>query len=273
MSTEQSAVGAAADGAAADGAAGAAAAVPAPPAATDGTATDIPPEAREAIGSCGQVLGALFLTDPKKPAFASLREQLLLMPSFAEWPFGTTGGLDTAHRLIQKGLAEATDGSGPAAPGEATGAATATGAGAGAATGAGLAREYQRLFIGPHHFNAPAWGSVYLDKDQVLFGVSLLELRQWMRGVGITINEDKREPEDHIGKMLVLLGWLAAEKPGLVRAFLAQHLMPWAPRYLQLLRQDARQPFYEGLAVLTQETLDGIVETLGVEVAVRRLYF
>jgi TorA maturation chaperone TorD len=199
-----------------------------------------------AIASCGQILGALFLTDPKASGFTPLREHLAQLPSLKEWPFGTAEELDEAHALIREGLAKPS--------GE-------------------LAREYQRLFIGPHHFNAPAWGSVYLDKDQVLFGISLLELRQWMRENGITLNEDKREPEDHIGKMLVLMGWLATEKPELLRIYLAEHLMPWAPRYLELLHEDAAQPFYRGLAMLARCTLEGIVEELAVVTHARKLYF
>jgi TorA maturation chaperone TorD len=206
-------------------------------------------ETAEAIASCGQVLGALFLTDPKESGFVPLREQLAQLPSFEEWPFGAAEELDAAYALMQEGLAEDKNGDRT------------------------LAREYQRLFIGPQHFNAPAWGSVYLDKDQVLFGVSLLELRQWMRNNGITINEDKREPEDHIGKMLVLMGWLAAEKPELLPSYLAEHLMPWAPRYLELLYNDAAQPFYRGLAGLTRCTLEGIAEALGVSARARKLYF
>ncbi|MDR1013858.1 MAG: Tat proofreading chaperone DmsD [Coriobacteriales bacterium] len=214
----------------------------------------IPTEAREAIGSCGRILGALFLTYPREPAFQLLREQLEQLPSLADWPFGTEDELRVAHALMQEGLTE-------------TDAANAANA-----TDTGLAREYQRLFIGPHHFKAPAWGSVYLDKDQVLFGTSLLELRQWMRENDIVVNQEKREPEDHIGRMLVLMGWLATEKPEGLHTYLAEHLMPWVPRYLQVLRADARQPFYEGLAVLTQSTLEGIVENLGVRVSKKKLY-
>ena len=207
----------------------------------------------EDIKFCAQILGSLFLTDPKTPEFQPLRERLQQLPSLVEWPFGGKETLAADYALLQTGLA-GTSANRAQADRE-------------------LAREYQRLFIGPQHFNAPAWGSVYLDKDQVLFGTSLLELRHWLRKNSITVHAQKREPEDHIGKMLVLLGWLAAEKPELLREFLAEHLMPWAPRYLQLLQEDAAQPFYAGLALLTQATLDGIVASLGVEVVTKRLYF
>ena len=202
-------------------------------------------ETREAIVSCGQILGALFCQDPKDPEAQAVLAGLRQMESFNDWPFGSEQALLKAHGLISEGLGDN--------PLE-------------------LALEYQRLFIGPHHFEAPAWGSVYLDRESVLFGVSTLELRQWLGANGITVNEQKREPEDHIGKLLLLLGWLAAEKPDLVPEFLAEHLMPWAPRYLELLEGDARQPFYRGVAVLTRTTLEDIVEELAVQVKRKKLY-
>jgi TorA maturation chaperone TorD len=160
-------------------------------------------EVREAIVSSGQILGALFLKDPKDDETQPLFDGLKQFTSFEEWPFGRQDDLDTAHELISVGVQ---------------------------ATQKELACEYQRLFIGPHHFEAPAWGSVYLDKDQALFGSSLLELRQWMRENGIVASEDKREPEDHIGKMLALTGWLAKEKPDLLDVFLAKQGLSSRPR-------------------------------------------
>ena len=41
-----------------------------------------------------------------------------------------------------------------------------------------IAEAWQRLFIGPWALPAPPWGSVWLDKESVLFGASTLELRQ-----------------------------------------------------------------------------------------------
>jgi TorA maturation chaperone TorD len=205
-----------------------------------------------AIASCGEVLGALFAQDPQATEVQPLLAALRGMPDFAEWPFGDTDILAQAYGLMSGGLAAVPDTTERLNP---------------------LACEYQRLFIGPHHFKAPAWGSVYLDRESVLFGSSTLELRQWLREQGITVKSDKREPEDHIGKMLLLLAWLAEERPGLVGGFLSEHLMPWAPRYLGLLADDARQPFYQGLAVLTRATLDGIAAELAVVPAKRKLYF
>jgi TorA maturation chaperone TorD len=206
---------------------------------------DMTEETRGAIASSGRILGALFTQDPKDPDAQALLNQLAELPSFDDWPFGESQILLEAYALISEGLT---------------------------APRTELAREYQRLFIGPHAFKAPAWGSVYLDRESVLFGSSTLELRQWMRSNGIAIQDGKREPEDQIGKMLMLLGWLAEEKPDLLPIFLSEHLMPWVPRYLELLEEDARQAFYKGLGVLTRATLEGIVAELEVEVTRKKLY-
>jgi TorA maturation chaperone TorD len=202
-------------------------------------------EPTEAIAFAGRVLGALFSQDPKEAEAQPVLDQLAALTSLDDWPFGSEVELGEAYGLISEGLATSRT---------------------------ELAREYQRLFIGPHAFKAPAWGSVYLDHESVLFGSSTLELRQWMRANGIVINEEKREPEDQIGKMLLLMGWLAEEKPDLLPIFLSEHLMPWVSRYLELLEEDARQPFYKGLAVLTRTTLAGIVAELDVEVTRKKLY-
>jgi len=136
-----------------------------------------------------------------------------------------------------------------------------------------LKEEYQRLFIGPNHLDAPAWGSVYLDRDNVLFGSSTFELRSWLHWQGITIRNERREPEDQIGKMLLLMAWLAEEKPHLLAEYLSAHLMPWAPRYLDLLEANASLPLYKRIARDLRDSLADIMERLGIQAVRKRLYF
>ena len=68
-------------------------------------------------------------------------------------------------------------------------------------------QEYRRLFVGPAPKPAPPWGSVYTDRECVVFGESTLALRAWMRAQGIARLVDDKTPEDHIGLMLVLMAW------------------------------------------------------------------
>ncbi|AHG21952.1 twin-argninine leader-binding protein DmsD [Chania multitudinisentens RB-25] len=181
----------------------------------------------EKIALTGRVLGVLLYAPPEskecQPLLATLQEPQWI----AEWPY--EGGQQAAA-LLAAGVADNQPET--------------------------LAEAYQRLFVGPYALAAPPWGSVYLDKESVLFGDSTLRLRQWLRVKGIEAQREHNEPEDHIGTLLMLAAWLAEEQQqALVSELLAQHLLPWAPRYLALLQQHAGHPFYQGLAQLAQATL------------------
>lgn len=136
-----------------------------------------------------------------------------------------------------------------------------------------LADEYRRLFVGPAKKAAPPWGSVYTDRDQVVFGLSTLDLREWLRGNGIEVRRGKSgEPEDHIGTMLELMAWLADNRPELLGDYLQHHLLTWAPHFLALMQDATTDAFFAGLAALTRYTLLGIQDTLELEVVEPRFY-
>ena len=137
-----------------------------------------------------------------------------------------------------------------------------------------LSEAWQRLFIGPYALPASPWGSVYLDKENVLFGDSMLELRQWMRENDIANEQESNEPDDHIGLLLMLAAWLAEE--GLVQKvdeLLAWHILPWSGRFLELFIANAQHPFYQALGELTQSTLAEWRKEMLIPVANKELYF
>lgn len=136
-----------------------------------------------------------------------------------------------------------------------------------------LADAWQRLFIGPWALPAPPWGSVWLDKESVLFGDSTLALREWMRANGIGLSEQRAEPEDHFGTLLLLAAWLC--ESGQDEAFnqlLAWHLLPWSGRFLSVFIAGAGNPFYQALGQLAQETLTRWQARLSCAVADKPLY-
>ncbi|MFC0229194.1 Tat proofreading chaperone DmsD [Serratia aquatilis] len=199
----------------------------------------------EKIALTGRVLGVLLYAPPEskecQPLLASLADAQWL----TEWPYE---GAQEAAALIAEGLA----GNQPET----------------------LAEAYQRLFVGPYALPAPPWGSVYLDRESVLFGDSTLRLRQWLRVNGIEAQRQQNEPEDHIGTLLMMAAWLAEEhQQTMISALLAQHLLPWAPRYLELLQQHAGHPFYKGVAQLAQITLAGWAADCPAPVASLELYY
>lgn len=204
----------------------------------------------EAVAFTGETLAPFFLQDPKtgdaKEAFAAMAA-LDAEAAAGEWPFVDE---DEARRdlgLIAQGLASGIDDE-------------------------ALVWEYRRLFIGPAVKPAPPWGSVYTDRECVVFGKSTLELRAWMREQGIERLVDDKTPEDHIGLMLALMAWIAREKPEALDDFLRLHLLTWSSHFLGQLADAAEQPFYEGLARLTKASLEGIQAELGLEVVYPRFY-
>jgi TorA maturation chaperone TorD len=136
-----------------------------------------------------------------------------------------------------------------------------------------LPDAWQRLFIGPWALPAPPWGSVWLDRESVLFGDSTLALRQWMRDNGIVFEMAQNEPEDHFGTLLLLAAWLAENGRNPERdQLLAWHLLPWSSRFLAVFVENAGHPFYQALGQLAQLTLADWQSRLLIPVAEKPLY-
>ena len=203
-----------------------------------------------AVAFAGASLAPFFLNDPRTgdaaDAFAAMAE-LDVAAAAAEWPFVDEATAADALALMREGLAAGADNE-------------------------NLVWEYRRLFVGPGHLPAPPWGSVYTDRECVVFGEATLALRAWRRRGGVARTADERTPEDHIGLMLALLSYLAEERPDLVDEYLRDHLLTWALHYLEALEAAADHPFYQGLAALTRSTLLGLQAARGLEVTLPHFY-
>ncbi|WP_145493278.1 Tat proofreading chaperone DmsD [Yersinia aleksiciae] len=195
------------------------------------------------IALTGRVLGTLFYCEPDSPACSEIVAQLSRDQWIAEWPYGLAAQLTPIAAQLAQNQPEET-------------------------------REaaWQRLFIGPYALPAPPWGSVYLDKENVLFGDSTIKLRDWMAQQQVEVTLAQQEPEDHFGLLLMMAAWLAEHQPADLPVLLAGHLLPWGYRYLALLQADANHPFYQGLAELTTLTLTHWQDELQVTPAVVELY-
>ncbi|QRG77251.1 Tat proofreading chaperone DmsD [Citrobacter sp. R56] len=136
-----------------------------------------------------------------------------------------------------------------------------------------LSEAWQRLFVGPWALPSPPWGSVWLDRESVLFGDSTLALRQWMRDNGIQFEMQQNEPEDHFGSLLLLAAWLAEnDRHTECEQLLAWHLLPWSSRFLEVFIENANHPFYQALGELAQHTLASWQSQLLIPVAVKPLF-
>ena len=216
----------------------------------ENTTQDGSQDALESIAFIGETLGPFFLQDPKTGEAAAAFQALAALDveaAAAEWPFVEEGEARRDLALMKEGLARGIEDD-------------------------DLVWEYRRLFIGPAPKPAPPWGSVYTDRECVVFGASTLALRAWMREQGIERLVDDKTPEDHIGLMLVLMAWTARNRPEVLDDYLRLHLLTWSSHFLEQLADAAEQPFYQGLARLTKASLEGIQVERALEVAYPRFY-
>ncbi len=136
-----------------------------------------------------------------------------------------------------------------------------------------LNEAYQRLFIGPYALPSPPWGSVWLDKENVLFGGSTLQLREWMKENHIDIHLTQNEPEDHFGLLLMMVAWVAEHNPEKLSELLGQHILPWGFLYLDKMQKQAHSPFYTSVAQLASLTLTGWQQLLNIEADKKLIYY
>ncbi|MDU4228810.1 MAG: molecular chaperone TorD family protein, partial [Klebsiella grimontii] len=101
---------------------------------------------RDAVALSARTLGALFSFAPDSEQVAPLIAALRDGSWQCQWPWPVADGLAAQFAI---------------------------------ASDEPLAEAWQRLFIGPWALPAPPWGSVWLDKESVLFGDSTLALREW----------------------------------------------------------------------------------------------
>ncbi|PWC23044.1 dehydrogenase [Brenneria roseae subsp. roseae] len=112
--------------------------------------------------------------------------------------------------------------------------------------------QFSVLFEGQGEMQAPPWGSVYLDKDNLLMGDSTARYRDFLQHNQLTFDRLHNEPEDQFGLMLLALAcFLELENESAVVTLLEEHLLPWSHRYLALLRTNTQSAFYAQLAQIT----------------------
>ncbi|MDO4443058.1 MAG: Tat proofreading chaperone DmsD [Slackia sp.] len=219
------------------------------PSADERVGTD---ERMAGVAFIGAALSPFFLNDPSTGATDAALAVMAALDAdaaAAEWPFVEAAEAQRCLTLLAEGAKRRESDGGDA-----------------------LKWEYRRLFVGPQSLPAPPWGSVYTDRDRVVFGEGTLALRAWMRAHGVQRLSDEKTPEDHIGLVLAMAGWLAEAKPELVAEFLQLHVLPWSGHLLEQLEAAAEHPFYKGLAAMANASLEGMKDAFGLEVAVPRFY-
>ena len=139
-----------------------------------------------------------------------------------------------------------------------------------------LAREYTRLFINAFpHVVAPPYGSVYMEKDGLVFGKVTSEVLRFYHETGFTLKEDLHDLPDHIAHELEFMGILTAREAQASGAdkvkleetqmnFLSRFILPWIPSFCQRIGEQNHSSFYRTLGDLTREFMNMEKNYLGV---------
>jgi len=145
-----------------------------------------------------------------------------------------------------------------------------------------IERDHLYLFIGVARPKAPVWESTYLSRERLIFQEQTVQVRRWYARYGLQFERLNNEPDDHIGVELSFVAHLASlalealaegDKERLnellqsQRDFLSEHLLRWAPAWVNLVLEHACSDFYRGLALLTQGVLQAAAQELQIEVA------
>jgi TorA maturation chaperone TorD len=140
-----------------------------------------------------------------------------------------------------------------------------------------LAVDYAGLFVGPFLVPAPPYGSVYLEDNRQLMGVSTIDVRQHYLSQGFDLSPDFKDAPDHISAelefmhVLVMQGLeavnaadhqLLSENIHHQRVFLEQHLSAWIPSFTEKMTEYARTDFYRNLAAVTRTFVAEEMEAL-----------
>ncbi|MFA3779785.1 molecular chaperone [Yersinia sp. 1652 StPb PI] len=143
-----------------------------------------------------------------------------------------------------------------------------------------LEYDFSILFEGQGEMPAPPWGSVYLDKENILMGASTLQYRQFLSTFGLVNQSAIREPEDQFGLMLLAWVHLIEQQPTTkppsdkaALALLTEHLLPWAYRYLELVtNSQTEHQVYPLLAKIAECYLKTLQTELGLFPQPRELF-
>lgn len=136
-----------------------------------------------------------------------------------------------------------------------------------------LTVEFGRLFEGLGDMPAPPWGSVYLDRERVVFGESTIAYRRFLENNEIELNSGVREPEDHFGLMLLAHAYLLDKnKLDSANELMEEHLLPWAYSYLDNLSRQTKVDFYKLLSGDTIFWLKNISSEYNLSAKVKPVY-
>lgn len=142
-----------------------------------------------------------------------------------------------------------------------------------------VSRDYTYLFymVGASHTSP--FESVYRTDDRTMFGPTTLEVRELYQSWGVQIPKQGSIPDDHLGFEFLFLSHLFDNAQHVVESdaeliehpldvaasFLSDHVLVFAPLYLNTVETRAQTSFYKAIAQVAQAMLISMSACLDVE--------
>jgi len=130
-----------------------------------------------------------------------------------------------------------------------------------------LGIDYARLFVGPFNLLAPPYGSVYMEGERQVMGVSTADVQKRYQAAGLDVASGFKDAPDHIAAELEFMHFLIfkgmeAANQGDVNgigtcllnqhSFLEVHLGAWVHEFAGHVVDHAKTSFYRNLARATE---------------------
>lgn len=124
--------------------------------------------------------------------------------------------------------------------------------------------DYANLFIGPFQVKAPPYGSVYLEGHRQVMGESTHQVIKFYRSCGLHLEDNFKEPADHISAELEFIYYLYYQ--GLqtgdasyfekAHVFIDAFMKPWIDKFTTDILQHSTTDFYDRLAFFTKQLFE-----------------
>ena len=139
--------------------------------------------------------------------------------------------------------------------------------------------DYAKLFVGPFSLLAPPYGSVYLEGERMVMGISTADVQKYYRATGLDVDAQFKDAPDHVAAELEFMHFLifnemeATDQGGaddainylkMQRSFLEYHLGAWISDFSVKVLNNAQTAFYRNLARATEAFVMHDLQTITV---------
>lgn len=122
--------------------------------------------------------------------------------------------------------------------------------------------DFYKLFVGPGKKEVYPWGSIYTDKENLLFGDTTIAWEDFCTHNGIEIPLKCNEPTDHFAMIFSAISAVLTSshnqevKSILVKNICNIHFSPWGKCLLNLINEKSTTNYYKCFSLLALKLME-----------------